>query len=122
MLSIIKETPPHVFGVKATGEVTADDLKNILLPGLQALTDTYGEIYYLLVLETPVKNFTAGAWFQDMLAGVKHLSSWTKIAVVTAEKSVENFTDVFSYLAPGEAKGYTPDELGEAMAWLNIKA
>lgn len=122
MLAVIKNIPSHVFGVKAKGEVTADDLKTVLLPGLQALAATHGEIYYLLVLETPVKNFTAGAWFQDMIAGVRHLTDWKKIAVVTPEKSVQNFTAVFSYLAPGEAKGYEPHELEDAITWLNIKS
>ena len=122
MLSIIKDTPAHVFGVKASGEVTAEDLKNVLLPGLKALTDQYDEIYYLLVLETPIENFTTGAWFQDMIAGLKHFMQWKKIAIVTDQKAVENFTDAFSYITPGEAKGYKLSQLAEAKAWLAIKS
>ncbi len=122
MLSIITDTPSHVFGVTAIGEVTADDLKNTLLPGLQGLEERQNEIYYLLVLETEVGNFTAGAWFQDMVAGLKHFTKWTKIAVVTDQIAVEKFTDAFSYITPGEAKGYKLSELAEAKAWLAIKS
>ncbi len=122
MLSIIRETPPHVFGVRATGQVTADDLKSVLLPGLEVLTQKYDEIYYLLVLETPVENFTAGAWFQDMIAGLKHFTKWKKAAVVTDEKAVEKFTDAFSYIAPGEFKGFPIAQLNEAISWLKIKS
>ena len=122
MLSIITDTPSHVFGVTAIGEVTADDLKNTLLPGLQGLEERQNEIYYLLVLETEVGNFTAGAWFQDMVAGLKHFTKWTKIAVVTDQIAVEKFTDTFSYITPGEAKGYKLSELAEAKAWLAIKS
>jgi hypothetical protein len=121
MLSIIRETPEHVFGVRATGQVTASDLKSVLLPGLDVLTQKYGEIYYLLVLETPVENFTAGAWFQDMIAGLKHFIKWKKVAIVTDEKAVEKFTDAFSYIVPGEFKGFEMDNLDAAMAWLNKK-
>lgn len=121
MLSIIRDIPPHVFGVRATGQVTADDLKSVLLPGLEVLTQKYGEIYYLLVLETPVENFTAGAWFQDMIAGLKHFTKWTKSAVVTDEKAVEKFTDAFSYVAPGEFRGFSSTQLDEAINWLSIK-
>jgi hypothetical protein len=121
MLTPIENLPPYVFGVKANGEVTADDLKNVLLPGLENLTKRYNEIYYLLVLETKVENFTVGAWLQDALAGVKHLTQWKKMAIVTDQKTVENFTDAFSYVAPGEAKGFTLDDLVEAIAWVSLK-
>ncbi|RZL17525.1 MAG: STAS/SEC14 domain-containing protein, partial [Pedobacter sp.] len=87
MLSEIPNLPDYVFGVKATGEVTADDLKNTLLPGLEASTNKYNEIYYILVLETKVENFTAGAWYQDMVAGLKHLTAWKKMAIVSDQKA-----------------------------------
>lgn len=122
MLTSITDLPAHVFGVTATGEVTADDLKNVLLPGLQALSEKQGEIYYLLVLKTDVENFTVGAWLQDMIAGIKNFTKWQKIAVVTDQKAVEKFTDAFSFITPGDAKGYKLTQLEEAKAWLAIKS
>jgi len=119
MLEKIQDLPPHVFGVRAANEVSGADLKNVLLPGLEDLTSRHGEIYYLLVLNTAVKNFTAAAWFQDMLAGIKHFSRWKKMAIVTDEKAVRNFTDMASKVMPGEAKGFTHAEVGTAVAWLS---
>ncbi|UPZ34704.1 STAS/SEC14 domain-containing protein [Sphingobacterium sp. PCS056] len=121
MLRVIQNLPDHVFGVRASGEVTADDLKNVLLPELESLTDRYNEIYYLLLLETEVQNFTAGAWVQDLIAGLKHFTAWKKMAIVTDQTAVEKFTDAFSYISPGEAKGYEISELQEAIDWLSIK-
>lgn len=121
MLTIIPNLPNHVFGVRANGNVTEDDLKQVLLPGLEALSKRNKEIYYLLVLETDVQNFTTGAWIQDLIAGVKHLTEWKKMAIVTDQKSVETFTDIFSYVSPGEAKGYKLSELPQAIDWLNQK-
>jgi hypothetical protein len=122
MLKVIENLPDHVFGVRASEEVTKDDLKNILLPGLSNLTGKYNEIYYLLILDTPVENFTAGAWIQDMIAGVKHLTQWKKMAIVTDQKAVEKFTDIFSYVSPGEAKGFKISEFIDAIEWLSIKS
>jgi hypothetical protein len=122
MLTPIENLPPYVFGIKASGEVTADDLKSVLLPGLSALTKRYNEIYYLLALETKVENFTAGAWLQDAMAGVKHLTQWKKMAIVSDQKAVEDFTDVFSYVTPGEAKGFALEELDEAISWVSLKS
>lgn len=121
MLTIIPDLPDHIFGVRASGEVTKDDLTQVLLPGLENLSERYKEIYYLLVLETDVQNFTAGAWIQDLIAGVKHLTQWKKMAIVTDQKAVEKFTDIFSYVSPGEAKGYELSDLPVAIGWLSHK-
>lgn len=121
MLTRIENLPPHIFGVKATGEVTEVDLKEVLLPGLQAVADEFGSIHYLLVLDTKVEQFTPGAWIQDMIAGLKHFTKWKKMAVVTDQKAVRTFTDLFSYVSPGVAKGYTMAEQEQAIAWLSLK-
>jgi len=118
MLTEITGLPDQVFGVRATGEVTSDDLKNVLLPGLKRTADRFNEIRYLLVLETDVKNFTAGAWVQDAKAGLQNFTKWKKIAVVSHEKGVEWFTDVFTVVTPGSSKGFKPDEIEEAKKWL----
>ncbi len=72
--------------------------------------------------ETSVQNFTAGAWWKDMVAGIRHFSQWKKMAIVTNQKAVEKFTDLFSYVSPGEAKGFELSELDEAIAWVSDKA
>jgi hypothetical protein len=122
MLTKLDNLPEYVLGIRAAGEVDKNDLDNVLLPGLKALADQYGEIYYLLVLETPVQNFTAGAWWKDVVAGIKHLTHWKKMAIVTDQKAVETFTDLFSYVSPGEAKGFELSELDEAIAWVSQKS
>ncbi|MFC6101462.1 SpoIIAA family protein [Olivibacter domesticus] len=119
MLTQLTKLPAHVFAVKATDKVTGEELKDVLIPGLQRLVDKYGEIYYLLVLDTKVKNFTTGAWLQDLIAGIKHFKKWTRIAVVTDEANVEKFTNMFNYLAPGNAKGFKHDQLKQAISWVS---
>jgi len=118
MLTEITGLPDSIFGVRATGEVDSKDLKNVLLPGLQRTAERFNEIRYLLVLETAVKNFTAGAWIQDAKAGLENFTKWKKIAVVSPEKGVQWFTDAFTFVTPGSAKGFGPDEIEEAKTWL----
>mgnify|MGYP006356279303 CR=1 FL=1 len=72
MLQIIDKLPEYVFGIRAIGDVTSDDIENVLIPGLENLTKKYDEIYYLLVLETKVENFSAGAWVRNMVTSLKH--------------------------------------------------
>jgi len=51
----------------------------------------------------------------------KILPNGKKIAVVSAEKGVEWFTDVFTLATPGKSKGFKPEEIEEAKAWLNAE-
>jgi len=118
MLQEINGLPPHVLGVRASGEVTKEDLEQVLLPGLKQRSDTYDAIHYLLVLDTDISNFTTGAWLQDLKAGLQNFTKWKRIAVVSNQKGVRSFTDTFSYFAPGVAKGFSPDELQEAKDWV----
>jgi hypothetical protein len=74
MLKIIDDLPEYVFGLRAIGDVSGDEIKNILIPGLEALTEKFDEIYYILVLETKVENFSAGAWVRDMITSLKHFT------------------------------------------------
>ncbi|MET1056983.1 MAG: STAS/SEC14 domain-containing protein [Pedobacter sp.] len=74
------------------------------------------------MLETQVENFTAGAWWKDLVAGIKHLTHWKKMAIVTDQKAVETSTDLFSYVTPGEAKGFELAELDKAISWVSLKS
>ncbi|MCP9752224.1 STAS/SEC14 domain-containing protein [Ferruginibacter sp. HRS2-29] len=48
-------------------------------------------------------------------------TKWKKIAVVSDQSGVEKFTDFFSVLVPGEAKGFKPEELEEAKQWIQLR-
>ncbi|WP_316737159.1 STAS/SEC14 domain-containing protein [Pedobacter aquatilis] len=120
MLTEITGLPDNIFAVRATGTVNSDDIKDVLLPGLKRTAENFDEIRYLLLLETDVKKFTAGAFVQDVKAGLENFTKWKKIAVVSHETGVEWFTDIFTIATSGSSKGFKPDELEEAIAWLKV--
>lgn len=119
MLSIISDLPPHVVGVRAIGAITKQDFDTVLKPALEDLLRRTGKINYLLLLETPVSNFTVGAWIDDFILGLKHFTHWNRVAVVTNEKVVEKFSDAFNFILPGKSKGFTLGELVKAKEWVS---
>lgn len=121
MLQLINDLPDFVVGVKASGEVSKEDLETVLIPAIDRQVEQYDAIYYLLVLETDVQNWDFGAWISDAKVGLKYLTKWKKIAVVTGQEGVQKFTDVFSAVVPGKARGYTPDELETAKTWVSVR-
>jgi|ERR671912_1876466 hypothetical protein len=119
MLTIMTDLPPHVVGIRATGAVTRQDFDEVLKPALEALHKRTGKINYLLLLETTVSNFTIGAWIDDIVMGLKHFTHWNRIAVVTNEKLVEKFSDAFTFIVPGQSKGFNLSELVKAKEWVS---
>ena len=121
MLQLIPDLPPHVVGLRATGEVTSQDLETVAIPAVDALVARNGGIHYLLVLETSVKNWDFGAWMSDSKLGLKYFTKWHRMAIVTDEEGVQKVTDAISAFVPGGvAKGFSMAQLEDAKAWVSL--
>lgn len=119
MLELIKDLPPHVVGVHATGKVTARDLEEVVVPAVDRVVARTDKIHYLLVLDNDIGDWSLGAFASDAGMGLKYFSKWSRIAVVSDQKNVRLFTDLFSKMVPGESRGYAPGELEEARKWVS---
>jgi hypothetical protein len=118
MLTRIEDVPNYVVAFKATGEVNKEDYDKILMPAIDNADKTHGHIHFLFLLETPVKNFSAGAWLEDAWIGLKHYRGWKKVAIVSGEHGVEIFTNKFTFFIPGKIKGFKPSEIELAKKWV----
>lgn len=117
MIMIIPEAPENVAAFNATGEITREDFENLVIPHVKDKVDQFGELNYLLYLDTDLDKFTMGAWLQDALLGLKNLTKWNRTAIVTDKEAVQNFTDIFSVLMPGEFKSFPKENLYNALYW-----
>ena len=113
--------PENTAGFRVTGEVTQDDYKSVIVPQVSLLVEKQDKLNFLLLLDTDVSNFTAGAWMQDAMMGLKHLTKWNRAAIVSDSEGVIKFTDAFSLAAPGEFKGFRKSEFEKAVAWVSGK-
>lgn len=121
MIQHLQHLPTNIVGFKATGEITEKDFTETVLPKVKALIEKTDKLNYLLVLETSLKNFTIGAWMKDAMMGIKHLTKWNRAAIVSDVAAIRNFTDFFSYLMPGEFKGFEHKDLQHAIGWVSEK-
>lgn len=116
MITQINGLPTNIVGFRATGKVTKEDFDPVT-SAVEQLVERTGQLNYLLVLDTSPKDFTADAWLQDGLLGIKNLTKWNRAAIVTDSDQIIQFTEVFSKLMPGEFKGFHKDELQTAIDW-----
>jgi hypothetical protein len=121
MIEQIKHLPDNMVGFRALAMVTKEDFENIIIPEVEKIVAKTGKLNYMLVLDTNVKDFTAGAWMQDALLGLKNLTKWNRAAIVTDDMAIHQFTTVFSALMPGEFKGFRKIDMDIAVAWVSEK-
>jgi hypothetical protein len=121
MIQHLEYLPNNVVGFKAVGAITEKDFTEIVMPKVKELIEKTDKLNYLLVLETSLKNFTIGAWMKDAIMGIKHITKWNRAAIVSDVEAIRNFTDFFSYLMPGEFKGFKHTELQQAIDWVSEK-
>ncbi|MFN8334179.1 MAG: STAS/SEC14 domain-containing protein [Cyclobacteriaceae bacterium] len=119
MITQLKEVPNTMVAFRATGEVIKDDFDQIILPAVAELVQRTDKLNYLLVLDTPLKNFTLSAWIKDALLGLNNLTKWNRCAIVSDSDGINSFTNLFGKVMPGEFKGYKPEQLDEAINWVS---
>lgn len=119
MIEVIQGLPAHVAAFRATGIITRQDYHVIINPLVKNIAVESGKINYLLVLSTPLKNYTVGAWIQDAFLGLRYFSKWKKLAIVTEKAGIRKFTDTFGKLIPPETKGFKMEDLPIAKQWIS---
>ena len=121
MITLIPDLPPYVAGFHATGLVTKLDYEIVVIPKVDFVYKTYGKINFLLWIDTDISHYTAGAWIDDALVGLKHFTHWHKIAIISHQGTIKKITNFLGPLIPGETKGFKTDELLNAIQWIAIE-
>ncbi|WP_312076480.1 STAS/SEC14 domain-containing protein [Chryseobacterium sp.] len=117
MITIIPDAPENVAAFKASSEVTKQDFESVVTPEVARKTEKFEELNYLMLIDTDLNNFTAGAWLEDVLLGLNNLAKWNRAAIVTDSSGIQNFTEIFSVLMPGEFKAFPKENLYNALYW-----
>lgn len=118
MIVQIPDLPENMVGFRADGEVTKDDFE-VIKHQVASLVEKTGQLNYLLFLDNSPADFTLGAWMQDALLGINHITRWNRAAIISDSEAVINFTDIFSKVMPGEFRGYHKADYDEAVGWVS---
>ena len=118
MIKQMIDVPNTMVAFEATNDITKENFDNVVVPAVAELMQRTDKLNYLLVLDTPLRNFTIGAWISDLELGISNLAKWNRVGIVTDVESIKKFTDLFSKVVPGEFKGFSHKELKEAIDWV----
>ena len=115
MIKELTDLPAGVVGFEASGMLSAEDYRDVVLPALQR---AYASDEFRFVIVIPeFHGMTGGAVWQDLKVGFEHLHAWKRIALVTDIDWVRHMTALFGWMTPGEVEVFPLAQREEAIAW-----
>ncbi len=118
MLEPMPDLPGNVAGFTARGKVTGEDYEKVLIPIIEEKLKDHSKIRLLYHLDEGVTGVDAAAMWDDAKVGIKHLSSWEKIAIVTDIDWIRNAVRLFGFAMPGPVKTFRNRDLPKAVDWI----
>jgi len=120
MVERIDDMPGGTIGFRASGRLTPEDYREVLVPALREAVDS-GEVRMLFVL-SDFEELEPRAWLEDAKTGfelgfLKH-SAWKRSAIVSDADWVKKAFRMFAWMTPGEVKVYHLDQEDEARGWV----
>jgi hypothetical protein len=121
MVEGVVDLPDGVLGFRATGKITADEYRELMKP-IYAALERGEKLNIYFELAEDFHGLDLAALWDDLKAagsvGLKHRSSWQRMAVVTDKDWIRHGAAVAGWLAPGELRLFDPDERPAAKAWV----
>jgi hypothetical protein len=117
MFKLIEDLPPGVLGIEATGKVTHEDYKNILIPRAEAMI-AKGPVKLLYVAGKDFEGYELEALWDDSAFGVKHWHDFTRVTVVANQAWLRAAVTMFKPFLPCEVRLFNLGDLAAAKTWI----
>lgn len=110
--------PPDVIGIDIRGLVTSQDYTGMLIPLVRQREEAHGKLKMICVLGTYFDGYSPGAMRDDMRFGFSHMTTFSKVALVTDQDWIRNAAKFFGMLMPTELMVFDLSELEDAKTWI----
>ena len=119
MIEKIPDLPDNVLGFTAKGTVTEYDYQSVIIPAVEELFSRQKKVRFLYHLGEDVTGFEAAAMWDDTKLGLKHLTGWERMAIVSDIEWVRAAIKIFGLVIPGQVRVFHNNELAEATQWIS---
>ncbi|WP_207426148.1 STAS/SEC14 domain-containing protein [Pedobacter sp. SYSU D00535] len=119
MVELLTDFPPHVAAYKASGAVSKEEYRALVMSRVDEVAAEFGHINFLVYLETDMDNYSLAAFFDYLKISFKHFSKWNRMAIVTNETWLRKAYDLLSPLVHGEIRTYRLQDIDVAREWVS---
>jgi hypothetical protein len=117
MLKFITGMPSDVLAIEASGTITHDDYRTVLIPKAEAMM-AEGPIKLIYVIGTEFAGYELEALWDDGAFGIKHWHEFKRIAVVADQAWLRASVSMFTPFFPAEVRLFSLSELEAAKDWI----
>jgi hypothetical protein len=117
-VSVMEGLPDDVVGLSVEGVIGARDYAEVIVPLIESKLKTHDRIKMLYRIGPQFEAFTPGAVWSDTLVGVKHLTAFSRVAVVSDVEWIRHSVRAFAPLMPAEIHVFAESALPDAKAWI----
>ncbi len=117
-VELLKGLPADVIAVRLEGVITAADYEETLIPMVSEKLKVHDKLKMLAVLDDSFQSYTAGAMWDDTKFGLTHLTTLSKLAVVSDRGWVRRSVKLFGPLMPTHVRVFYLSELEDAREWI----
>ena len=119
MIEVLQDMPVGVTGIRVSGRLRGDDLRDFK-PAMEEMLKA-GEIRIVEVIASDYAGFGPGGLVEDLKLGLgalfRHHSAFKRIAVVSDKEWVAHTMHALGWMVPGELAMFGLDELERAKEW-----
>ena len=117
-VKMIDGLPADVVAYEVTGTLTSLDYQEVIIPLVEEKLKTHDKLKILVVLGADFGGATPSAMWDDARLGLSHLTSFSKMAVVSDIAWVRNGVKIFGPLIPAQMLVFDTDQLDAAKEWI----
>jgi hypothetical protein len=118
-ITALEGFPSDVIALRFSGLITSKDYTDSLVPMIDAAAEKHDKLKLLCVLDQYFDGYSAGAMWDDMRFGFSHLTTFSKLALVTDIDWIRNSAKLFGSLMPTEVMVFDVEDLDDAKKWIN---
>lgn len=118
MIEQIENSQAGFIGLRATGRVTDNDYKTVLIPLLESAIKSAGKIRLLFELDDTFVGYDLEAICDDAAFGLKHKNDFSKIAIVGGPPWIKLTTKLANYFISADVKYFGSEYYKDASQWL----
>jgi SpoIIAA-like len=119
MIELLPDMPEGVMGIRVSGRLRGDDLRDFK-PAMDELLKT-DEIRIVEVIAPDYEGFGPGGLVEDLKLGfgavLSHHSAFKRIAVVSDKDWVAHVLHALAWMVPGDLAIFGLDKLERAKEW-----
>ena len=118
MLKILSDFPENVVAVLASGEVTGQEFRNVLVPTVESRLKTHDKLNLFYQFDPDFSSMRAEAMWEDAKLDIGHWREWDRIAVITDVGWIRKGARLAVMLLHRPVRVFTNAEADAAREWI----